>query len=29
MSGNAPKFAQLYIYDTKHEIQNRLGGAWL
>lgn len=22
--GNAPKFAQLYIYDTKNEIQNRI-----
>jgi len=29
MLGNAPKFAQFYIYDTEHEIQNRLGGARL
>ncbi|XP_019435271.1 PREDICTED: uncharacterized protein LOC109341753 [Lupinus angustifolius] len=26
MPGNAPKFAQLYIYDTENEIQNRLVG---
>jgi DNA-directed RNA polymerase subunit RPC12/RpoP len=24
MPGQSPKFAQLYIYDTKNEIQNRL-----
>jgi hypothetical protein len=23
--GLRPQFAQLYIYDTKHEVQNRLG----
>jgi hypothetical protein len=23
--GTQPKFAQLYIYDTEHETQNRLG----
>jgi hypothetical protein len=23
--GAQPKFAQLYIYDTEHEAQNRLG----
>jgi hypothetical protein len=22
--GNPPKFAQLYIYDTQHEINNRI-----
>jgi hypothetical protein len=25
MSGNRPKFAQLYIYDTDNEISNRMG----
>jgi len=24
MDGNQPKFAQLYIYDTDNEIQNRM-----
>ena len=23
-SGNRPRFLQLYIYDTEHELQNRL-----
>jgi hypothetical protein len=26
MPGQAPKFAQLYIYDTENEIQNRMQG---
>ncbi|KAF1868242.1 hypothetical protein Lal_00018762 [Lupinus albus] len=26
MSGQFPKFAQLYIYDTEHEIENRMNG---
>ncbi|KAF1860256.1 hypothetical protein Lal_00037594 [Lupinus albus] len=26
MPGQLPKFAQLYIYDTEHEIQNRMNG---
>lgn len=26
MPGHSPKFAQLYIYDTENEIQNRLAG---
>ncbi|KAF1870901.1 hypothetical protein Lal_00030212 [Lupinus albus] len=26
MSGNYPKFAQLYIYDTEHEIENIMEG---
>ena len=26
MPGDATKFAQLYIYDTENEIQNRLTG---
>ena len=25
MPGKPPKFAQLYIYDTKNEIQNKIG----
>lgn len=25
MPGNAPKFAQLYIYDTENEIEHRVG----
>ena len=27
MTGKAPKFAQLYIYDTENEVDNRIGGA--
>ncbi|KAF1883293.1 hypothetical protein Lal_00030401 [Lupinus albus] len=26
MSGQFPKFAQLYIYDTEHEIENMMNG---
>ncbi|KAF1877359.1 hypothetical protein Lal_00038275 [Lupinus albus] len=26
LPGQFPKFAQLYIYDTEHEIQNRMEG---
>lgn len=26
--GSAPKFAQLYIYDTQNELQNRTGHFW-
>ncbi|KAF1887915.1 hypothetical protein Lal_00023923 [Lupinus albus] len=26
LPGQLPKFAQLYIYDTEHEIQNRMNG---
>ena len=26
MVGKPPKFAQLHIYDTKNEIENRIGG---
>ena len=25
-AGEVPQFAQLYVYDTKHELQNRMHG---